>query len=65
MFFTHTIQNIVRIVELMMVFLCSRHVKPVGGFPVQVVEFPSEQRKSAHVRYGYGMVMGDKIVPMS
>lgn len=64
-FFTQTLQKIVSLVELMVVFLCSRHVRPVGGFPVQVIELPPQQRKSTHVRYGYGTVIGDQIVPMS
>ena len=64
-FFTQTLQKIVSLVELMVVFLCARHVRPVGGFPVQVVELPPQQRKSTHVRYGYGTVIGDQIVPMS
>ena len=64
-FFTQTLENLVRVVELMMVFLCARHVSTVGSFPVQVVEFPQERRRSPHVRYGYGMIIGDEIVPMS
>jgi hypothetical protein len=64
-FFTQTLQQIVRVVELMVVFLCNRHVMSPGGFPVQVIEFAPEHRKSAHVRYGYGTVIGDQIVPMS
>jgi hypothetical protein len=64
-FFTQTLQNIVRVVELMVVFLCARHVSPIAGFPVHVVEFPPEHRKSAHVRYGYGAVIGNQVVPMS
>ena len=64
-FFTQTLENLVRVVELMMVFLCARHVGTVGSFPVQVVEFPQERRRSPHVRYGYGTIIGDEIVPMS
>lgn len=64
-FFTQTFQNVVRVVELMVVFLCARHVRPAAGFPVQVVEFPPDRRRSAHVRYGYGAAIGDQIVPMS
>lgn len=64
-FFTQTLQTIVSVVELMMVFLCARHVRPVGGFPVLVIEVPPQQRKYPHVRYGYGTVIGDQIVPMS
>ena len=64
-FFTETFNNLVRVVELMVVFLCARHVSTVGGIPVQVVEFPQERRHSPHVRYGYGARIGSEIVPMS
>ncbi len=64
-FFTQTLQSIVDVVELMVVFLCARHVRSVAGFPVQVVELPPEHRRSAHVRYGYGAEIGGNIVPMS
>ena len=64
-FVTQTFKNLVRVVELMVVFLCARHVSTIGRFPVQVVEFPQERRRSPHVRYGYGAIIGDEIVPMS
>ena len=64
-FFTQTFKALVRVVELMVVFLCARHVSSIGGFPVQVVEFPEKRRSSPHVRYGYGTKIGDEIVPMS
>lgn len=54
-FFTQTLQKIVSVVELMMVFLCARHVRPVGGFPVQVIEFPTATKISpcpGRIRYG-------------
>lgn len=64
-FFVQTLQKIVHIVELMIVFLCARHVKPLGGLAIQVVELPPERRRSENVRYGYGAMLGDQLVPMS
>lgn len=64
-FFTQTLENLVCVVELMVVFLCARHVSTIGSFPVQVVEVPQERRRSPHVRYGYGVKIGDEIVPIS
>ena len=64
-FFGQALENIVRVVELMMVFLCARHVKSVGGLAVHVIELPPERRRSPHVRYGYGAMLGDQLVPMS
>lgn len=61
-FFSTALQNIVTIVELMIVFLCARHVKSFGGMPIQVMEIPPERRRSPHVRYGYGALLGDQLV---
>ncbi|KUG23105.1 hypothetical protein ASZ90_007099 [hydrocarbon metagenome] len=43
----------------------SRHVQSLEGFPVQVVEIPQDRRRFEKVRYGYGRVNGDQIIPMS
>lgn len=64
-FFSQTLLSIVSIVELMVVFLCARHVKPLSGMPIQVMKLPPERRKSPHVRYGYGVLLGGEIVPYS
>lgn len=64
-FFTQILGNLVRVVELMVVFLCARHVSAAGGFHIQVVEFPQERRRSPHVRYGYGAMIDGQIIPMS
>ncbi len=58
-------RGLVQVVELMVVFLCARHVQSFAGFPVQVVELPPNRRRSANVRYGYGLANGDDIIPMS
>jgi len=63
-FFNQALQNLVNAVELMMVFLCARHVRLIGGLSVQVMELPPDRRRSEHVRYGYSAVLGDQIVPM-
>ncbi len=63
-FFKETLQNLVSTVELMMVFLCARHVKSVAGLAVQVIEMPQDRRRSTHVRYGYGALLGDQLVPI-
>ena len=64
-FFSQCLQNLVSIVELMIVFLCARHVKPFAGMPIQVMEIPPERRRSPHVRYGYGALLGGHLVPFS
>ncbi len=64
-FFSQALQNLVSIVELMIVFLCARNVKSFGGMPIQVMEIPPERRRSPHVRYGYGALLGGQLVPFS
>lgn len=61
--FSRILQHLVGGVELMIVFLCARHVKTIGGMPIQVIELPPERRRSPHVRYGYGALLGDQLVP--
>lgn len=58
-------ENIVIIAELLVVFLCARHVRAMEGFPVHVVEIPEGRRRVKSVRYGYGANIGGEIVPMS
>lgn len=62
-FFSSTSCEIISIVELMLVYLCSRKVKPFAGFPVQVYEMPVDKRRSKYVKFGYGVPNGDTIVP--
>ena len=64
-FFESSFEALVQIAELMIVFLSSRHVGKIGGFQVFVMELTQEQRKTPHVRYGFGLPMGDKLVPFS
>lgn len=64
-FFESAFASLVNVVELMVVFLCARHVGKFSGFPVHVIELAPDQRRSPHVRYSYGMSMGGQLVPMS
>lgn len=45
-FFSQYLQNLSKVVELMIVFICARHVKPFGGMSIKVMEIPPERRKS-------------------
>lgn len=64
-FLVSTMREVVHAVELMVVFLCARHVESVGAFPVQVVEVPEDKRRLNSVRYGYGLITRGGVVPMS
>lgn len=59
---SHIVDSIVDIVELMLAFLCNRKVQPVDGFPVQVHEFPKDQRRTESVKYGYGIATENNII---
>lgn len=63
-FMVHVSERIVGIVELLIVFLCARHTREAGGFPIHVMELPEAHRRRG-VRYGYGMLINGQFVPMS
>jgi hypothetical protein len=49
-------EQLVAIVEQTIAFMCSKHVRPpMAAFPVQIVEWPEENRWQKHVRYSYGL----------
>lgn len=61
--FMKEVENgLVDVAELMIVFLSSRHIRPIQGFPVQVHEFPEEQRRGKFIKYGYGIATENSIV---
>lgn len=62
-FMSQITESLVDIVELMLVFLCNRHIRPIQGFPVQVHEFPEGLRRTKNVRYGYGIATEHSIIP--
>ncbi len=61
-FMNHVIDSLVDIVELILAFLCNRHIRPITGFPVQVHEFPMDQRRTENVKYGYGVATGKTVI---
>jgi len=58
----HVIDNIIDTVEVMLAFLCNRHIRLIDGLPVQVYEFPIDQRRIENVKYGYGVAMENTII---
>ncbi|MGV6996673.1 hypothetical protein ACUZ9P_12375 [Desulfovibrio sp. QI0430] len=62
-FFIDTIEILVSVVEYMIVFLCARNVKQVGGLQVYAIELPPERRKFPHVRFSYGTFLNGNLVP--
>ena len=45
--------------ELLIVFLCSRHMEAPGPFPIQVIELPEDRRQFIEQRFGYGVYTED------
>jgi hypothetical protein len=62
-FFSRSFNDLIFIIEFMLVFLCSRTAELFSGFPEQVCEILEDQRRYKHVKYGYGITIGDTIVP--
>jgi hypothetical protein len=52
------------IFELMVAFLCAKHVQSFAGFALAVVELPEDRRRQRHVRYSYAMHDGDRTIPV-
>lgn len=64
--FMYSVQRgIVDIVELMVVFLCARHFESPSGLIVRIIEIPEERRTNPNVRYGFGTMIGNELVPLS
>ena len=63
-FMSQVCEGFVSTVEMLMVFLCARHIRQEGAMPVQVMVLPEEQRRSG-VRFCYGVMIGGQLVPMS
>jgi hypothetical protein len=62
-FMSQVTRSMIDIVELMLAFLCNRHIRPIKGFPVQVHEFPEDRRRTKNVKYGYGIATETSIIP--
>lgn len=56
--------DLVSVTEVLLAHLCGAHVQPFAGFPVQVVELPSEQRSHKHQRFYFGHFDGQRIIRM-
>lgn len=50
--------------EVMIAFLCGRKVQSRAGFPLEIIEYTENQQRGNKCRYGYGVCMGDRIVPL-
>lgn len=57
--------ELVLTVESMLGFLCGRHVNAFGGFQFSVCVIPEDKRQDRHVRLGYAVFDGDKVIPAS
>ncbi len=64
-FMRSTTDQLVEVVELMVVFLCTRHVQSIAGFPFQVYLLPEDDRTSKHVQYCIGLYDGKNVIPVS
>ena len=57
-------QTVAATMELMLAHLCSKHVcSPSLTLPISVGMLPENRRRSKHVRFGYGIYVGEDFVP--
>jgi hypothetical protein len=59
----YTVKQLGDVFELMIALLCACNVQPFAGMPIQVVQYQPEQQKGFGVRYGYGSIQGDIVIP--
>lgn len=64
-FFNENFRNIIKVIELMLVFLCSRNMKIVSGIPIKIILLPEDVQESRNVRYGYAINIDGQDVPIS
>jgi len=58
-FMDETKKALLNAFEMIVVHLCSKHVKPVAGMPIVVAPVPEAYREAWHVRFAYGMYYAD------
>lgn len=57
--------ELVTTVELMLGFLCGRHVQPFAAMQFSVCILPEDKRQNRHVRLGYALFDGHNVIPAS
>lgn len=58
-FMDETKKALLNAFEMIVVHLCSKHVKPVAEMPIVVAPVPEAYREAWHVRFAYGMYYAD------
>jgi hypothetical protein len=56
--------ELVAATELLVAYLCAVHARPPAGFPIQVLELPEAQRQIKHLRFCYGSLDGERVIPV-
>lgn len=62
-FGSQVIEQISNIFEMLIAFLCDRHVRTDLGLQFQVINLPEEWQAAQHVRYSYGLYDGERVIP--
>ncbi len=57
---TQVTDHIANIFELMIAFMCSRHIDRSVKLPIEVRELPPDQRPNRFVKYSYGLAANDQ-----
>jgi hypothetical protein len=59
------IKQVSKVFEMMIAFLCSKHVRSSSKLAVQVIELQEADRRDKKVRFGYGVQHGGQILPIT
>ncbi len=64
-FMHQVIEQISKIFEMMIAFMCSKHAQSFSQFHIQVIDLDESQRHEKNVRFSYGVQNGDRFTPIS
>jgi len=64
-FMTKAIESMLCVFEHLLAFLCSKHVQPFGGIPIELGVLPEDRRINKFVRYGYWTNITGEWAPIS
>jgi hypothetical protein len=62
-YMSDAIKSLGAIFELLITFLCERHIKQDSPLPFQIVELPEDWQASQYVRWSWGLYDGERVIP--
>jgi hypothetical protein len=64
-FMTRVNDELPKIFEMTIVYMCGKHVQSFAGIPIQVAELTENQRAEKYVRFSYVGIINGQVAPIS